>query len=129
MIKYFSQILSKFSVKQRITALIILSILLVIITLGPIIIKTVDPGNKELKTRIDHQDLEIKRLNINLDSANIKIYTLNQTIIQNQEDCTNKVIEREKQITKLIDNIINKKIKLKNYYQTDNFLPEENSEI
>jgi hypothetical protein len=54
MIKYFSQILSKFSIKQRITALIILSIVLVIITLGPIIIKTLDPGTKELKVRIDN---------------------------------------------------------------------------
>ena len=113
MIKYFSQILSKFSVKQRITALIILSIVLIVVTLGPIIIKTLDPGTKQLKVRIDNQDKEIIRLNRNIDTANIKIYSLNQTIIKNQEECTNRVVQREQEITKMIDNMINKKLKTK----------------
>jgi len=136
MIKYFSQILSKFSIKQRITALIILSIVFIIITLGPIIIKTLDPGTKDLKIRIDNQDKEIIRLNKYIDTTNIKIYSLNQTIIQNQEECTNRVVQREQEITKMIDNMINKKLKTKQVtvYNSENnivgsYAPNQSSEI
>jgi hypothetical protein len=51
-----------------------------------------------------------------MDSANIKIYTLNQTIIQNQEECTDRVIEREKEISKMIDKLIKKSIEPKYSY-------------
>ena len=113
MIKYFSQILSKFSVKQRMTALIILCVVLIIVTLGSLLIKTLDPGTKDLKVRIDNQDKEIKRLNTNMDSANNQIYSLNQTIIKNQRECTNQIVQREEEITKMIDDIINKKMMTK----------------
>ena len=115
MIKYFSQILSKFSVKQRMTALIILCVVLIIVTLGSLLIKTLDPSTKELKIRIDNQDNEIKRLNSNMDSANSQIYSLNQTIIKNQRECTNQIVQREQEITKMIDDIINKKLSTKKY--------------
>ena len=97
------------------TALIILCVVLIIVTLGSLLIKTLDPSTKELKIRIDNQDNEIKRLNSNMDSANSQIYSLNQTIIKNQRECTNQIVQREQEITKMIDDIINKKISTKKY--------------
>jgi len=105
------------------TALIILCLVLIIVTLGSLFIKTLNPKTKELKSRIDNQDKEIKRLIGNIDSANIKIYSLNQTIIKNQEECTNRVVQREQEITKMIDNMINKK--LKNKQVTENIKDNE----
>lgn len=91
------------------TALIILCIVLIIVTLGSLFIKTLDPGTKDLKTRIDNQDKEIKRLNSNINSAYQQIYSLNQTIILNQRQCTNQIVQRENEITKIIDDLIHKK--------------------
>jgi TolA-binding protein len=107
MLQYISGILSKFTQKQRITALIILLCSIVILTLGPKIISTLRPDNKEAQLILKRQDTQIKNLSIEIDSCNTKITQLNKQIIQNQQECTNNIIKREQEIWKEIDELEN----------------------
>lgn len=91
MLKYFSQILSKFTQRQRMLVLILLLFGVIIIGIGPKVIKVVTHDDKNLTKRIEEQKLEIDKLNIS-------VIDLNQKIRQSETNCTDKIIEREKYI-------------------------------
>ena len=101
MLKYFSSILSKFTPPQRISVIVLLILAIVTVTLGPFIIKGYRPDNKELRNRMD----QIQKDNIGL---NQRVSSLNTTIIENQQECTNKIVEREKEIISQLDELENK---------------------
>jgi hypothetical protein len=98
MVKYFSGILSKFSPGQRVFVICLMVSALIIVTLGPFIIKGYRPDNKELRIRVDR----IQQDNISL---NNQIYKLNGEIIKNQQECTDRIIIREKEILSQLDQI------------------------
>lgn len=91
MVKYFSSILSKFTPKQRVFVITLLLLALVVVTLGPFIIKGYRPDNLELRKRLT----QIESDNVSL---NKMVSTLNNTVIKNQQECTNMLIDREKDI-------------------------------
>jgi TolA-binding protein len=107
MLQYISGILSKFTQKQRITALILLLISIVIITLVPKWISTLSPDTKESQLILKQQDTHIKNLSNQIDTCNLKITKLNKQIIQNQQECTDNIIKREQEIWKEIDALEN----------------------
>lgn len=98
MIKYFSDILSKFTPGQRVFVISLLLLALVTVTLGPFLIKSFRPDNKELRLRLD----QIQNDNVSLGQKN---YTLNQELINNQQECTNRIVTREKEILSQLDDL------------------------
>jgi len=100
MFKYISEILGKFSMGQRIIALLLLLLTITIISITPSILDAFTQDNTELSEKIEKQSSEIKTLNIEID-------TLNSKIIRNARQCTDDILEREQQIMAEIDRLRN----------------------
>lgn len=98
MFKYISEILGKFSMGQRIVALLLLLLTITIITISPNLIDALTQDNTELDMKIERQKSEIITLTNEVD-------TLKNQIRKNARDCTNEIIEREKEIMKEIDDL------------------------
>lgn len=107
MFKYISEILSKFTQKQRIVALSILLFSIIIISIGPKITESLTYNDEELKTRIQSQTNQILELNKRIDE-------LNYQVINNQKECTNEIVRREAEILDMISEIENYTRKIKN---------------
>jgi hypothetical protein len=91
MIKYFSSILSKFTPRQRVFVIILLTLALITVTLGPFIIRGYRPDNTELRKRIAQKEIDNSKLTN-------EVSTLNGMVIKNQQKCTNMMVDREKEI-------------------------------
>ena len=97
------QILLTLTMKQRMLGLVILVVSSILIFVLPPYFKSVSPETEELKKTILFQQTQIDTLNNNLLFQNQKLVDLNRQIILNQQECTNKVVEREKEIMSIID--------------------------
>ena len=82
MFKYISEILSKFTQRQRIFALLILLLSIIIISVGPKITESLTYNDEELKVRIESQNTQILQLTKRVDE-------LTTQVITNQKECTN----------------------------------------
>lgn len=101
MFKYISEILSKFTQGQRIVALLLLLISIILISIGPKIVETLTYSDEELESRMESQTTQILELNTRLTE-------LNTQIISNQKECTDAIVEREKEIMGEIVNLESK---------------------
>ncbi len=100
MFKYISDILSKFTQTQRVIALIILLSSIIIISIGPKVIELITYNNEELEIKVESQRKLISELSQNVND-------LNETVIKNQKECTNKILQRENEILLIINEIEN----------------------
>jgi len=91
MFKYISEILSQFSMSQRIVALLVVLFSIVIITLGPSFINTITLDEDELWSTINKQKTELQELQN-------ETSRLNKVIRDNQLECTNQIVDREREI-------------------------------
>ena len=107
MFKYISDILSKFTQTQRVIALIILLSSIIIISIGPKVIELITYNNEELEIKVESQRKLISELSQNVND-------LNETVIKNQKECTNKILQRENEILIIINEIENYVKKPKN---------------
>ena len=107
MMQYFTEILKTFSTAQRIWALIILCISVFFITFGSDIIGTLKPDPTQQNLVVQRQKKEIISLNTQLDSLTLKVGYLTQEVINGQSECSNKRIQREKEIITQIDELQN----------------------
>jgi TolA-binding protein len=98
MFKYLAGVLKQFTQSQRILALILLLFTIVSVYIGPKIVEAVTFDGTEMYAKISSQAIEIGNLNKNVDALNIQIR-------QNQIDCTNQIITREKEILKQISDL------------------------
>ena len=98
MFKYLSNILSTITPGQRLIALCVLLLSIVIITLGPNLIDATTKDTEELTTKINLQRVEIKDL-----SDQIK--RLNDQLVSNESECTNRLIDKERRILTVIDEL------------------------
>lgn len=101
------EILSTLTRKQRILGLIILVFATVLIFVLPPYFKSVSPEILELKETISFQQSQIDNMNVTIIVQNEKLGDLNNQIIINQQECTNRIIEREKEIMAIIDEMKN----------------------
>jgi hypothetical protein len=101
------QILSTLTRRQRMTGLIILVIAAIIIFVLPPYFKSVSPETEELKKTISFQQTQIDTLSDNLLFQNRKLVDLNRQIIFNEQECTNRIVEREKEIMIIIEGMKN----------------------
>jgi len=107
MMQYFKDIISLFSITQRLWVLTILCVSTFFITFGSDIIEVLKPDPSQLILVVKRQKNQIITLNTQLDSLSFKIDDLTQEVINGQSQCTNKRIEREKEIITQIDEIMN----------------------
>lgn len=97
------QILSTLTRRQRMTGLVILVIAAILIFVLPPYFKSISPETEVLKGTISFQQGQIDTLNSNLVLQNQKLVELNRQIITNQQECTDRIVEREKEIMSIID--------------------------
>lgn len=114
MFKYISKILSTITPGQRLVALCVLLLSITVITIAPSIINAVTKDNEELNNKINIQRKEIKDLYS-------RIQELNTQIINNESECTNKLINKEKQILQVINELENDLISSKKQYNPHNY--------
>jgi hypothetical protein len=105
MIQYFKEILTTFSITQRIWALIILCISVFFITFGSDIIDAIKPDPTQQNLVVRRQRNQIVSLNTQLDSLTLRVDDLTQEVIDGQSECTRRRIDREKEIIAQIDEI------------------------
>jgi hypothetical protein len=101
------QILSTLTRRQRMTGLIILVLAAIIIFVLPSYFKSISPETEELKKTISFQQTQIDTLSDNLLFQNRKLVDLNRQIIFNEQECTNRIVEREKEIMIIIEGMKN----------------------
>lgn len=101
------QILITLTRRQRMAGLIILVLAAIAIFVLPQYFKSISPETEELKKTISFQQTQIDTLNNNLLFQNRKLVDLNRQIILNQEECTNRIVEREKEIMIIIEGMKN----------------------
>lgn len=97
------QILTTLTRRQRMAGLIILVIAAVLIFVLPPYFKSVSPEIVELKETISFQQSQIDNMNVTIIVQNEKLGDLSNQIIVNQQECTNRIVEREKEIMSIID--------------------------
>jgi hypothetical protein len=105
--QYFKEILTTFSITQRIWALIILCISVFFITFGSDIIDAIKPDPTQQNLVVRRQRNQIVSLNTQLDSLTLRVDDLTQEVIDGQSECTRRRIDREKEIIAQIDEIEN----------------------
>ena len=101
------QILTTLTRRQRMTGLIILVLATIIIFVLPSYFKSISPETEELKKTISFQQTQIDTLNNNLLFQNRRLVDLNRQIIFNEQECTNRIVEREKEIMIIIEGMKN----------------------
>jgi len=101
------QILTTLTRRQRMTGLVILVLAAITIFVLPQYFKSISPETEELKKTISFQQTQIDTLSNNLLFQNRKLVDLNRQIIFNEQECTNKIVEREKEIMIIIEGMKN----------------------
>lgn len=99
MFQNIKDILTTFTPGQRLIALLLLLFSLCIISVGPKIINIMSHDDTLIQKRLDLQ----KEL---IDKQGQEIKKLNDTIIFNQINCTNRLIQRERQLYSMVDDVI-----------------------
>jgi cell division protein FtsB len=98
MFKYISEIIGKISVAQRIWALVFVLVAIVIVTLGPSTLDALSQDNEELEFKVERQRRQIVNLSYEVDSLNV-------LVVKNQRECTDRIIQREKEIYDQIERL------------------------
>jgi hypothetical protein len=132
MFKYISKILAQFSTPQKIVALSMLLVAIIIITLAPSFIASITLDRDELNSEIKRQDNKIKNLEVNVDSLEFKIR-------KNGMECTNQIVLREKEFLEMLEklkgdlrnhnNIEDKIVRLNTTYTENKIYPIGDSSV
>jgi len=119
MFKYISEILAQFSMPQRIIALLVVLLSVIVITLGPSLINSITLDGDELWTTINKQKTQITELQD-------ETFRLNQVIRDNQLECTNQIIDREREILEKLSFLENqmKNVSQRNLMRVDTTQPQ-----
>lgn len=98
MFKYIKEILSQISPTQRLFALIIILFSISLILVGPKIVESLTHSDEEFVAITNRQREQIIELNSELSKLNLEM-------IKNKTECTNLIIEREKEILEMIEDL------------------------
>lgn len=98
MFKYISKILAQFSTPQKIIALSMLLLAIIIISIAPSFISAITLDRDELNTEIERQNGKIKNLEMDVDSLEFKIRA-------SEKECTNEMVFREAEFIKMLDEL------------------------
>ena len=98
MFKYVANILKTISPAQRLIALSIVLLSITLISIGPKIVGSFTQDTEELKAKVELQRTEILQLTARVDE-------LNNQVIDNQRECTNEIVQKEKELLTAIAEI------------------------
>ena len=110
MFKYISEILSQFSTPQKITALSMLLLSIVLISISPSLINAINIDREELNTEIARKNSKIKNLEKQVDVKD-------ELIRSGQSECTNRIVQREIEFISMLEDLkkmIRREEKIKN---------------
>ena len=100
MFNSIADILGKFTPQQRIIALLLVLFTITIVSVGPQLIESLKPVvPEEYAELVEEQNKKIQYLSS-------EIVDLNNKIVEGNQDCTNRIISREKEIAIYIDDLI-----------------------
>jgi len=100
MFNSIADILGKFTPQQRIIALLLVLFTITIVSVGPQLIESLKPVvPEEYAELVEEQNKKIQYLSS-------EIVDLNNKIVEGNQDCTNRIISREKEIAIFIDDLI-----------------------
>jgi uncharacterized protein YoxC len=91
MFKYIAAILKTISPAQRLIALSIVLLSITLILTGPKIVNSMTQDTEELKVKVNIQRTEITNLTV-------RVNELNKQVIDNQRECTNDIISKEREL-------------------------------
>ena len=98
MFKYISEILSQFTKTQRIMALLMVLVAIVIITIAPSLISALESNSDSLKKQIARQNSRIETLENDIDTLNLKL--------RDQEmKCTDEIYSRETEFVQMLEDL------------------------
>ena len=100
MINNIADILGKFTPQQRIIALLLVLFTITIVSVGPQLIESLKPAVPE-----EYQQL-VEEQNKKIQNLSSEIVGLNNKIVEGNIDCTNRIINREREIAIYIDDLI-----------------------
>jgi hypothetical protein len=98
MFKYISKIIAQFSTPQKIIALSMLLLAIIIVSIAPSLISSITLDREELNNEIERQDGKIVKLETDLDSLESKIR-------KNEKECTNQIVSREEEFLMMLDQL------------------------
>lgn len=98
MFKYISKILAQFSTPQKIVALSMLLLSIMIISIAPSFIASITLNRDELNSEIKRQNTKIKNLEIHADSLEYKIR-------KSGIECTNQIVLREEEFLEMLERL------------------------
>ena len=100
MFNSIGEILSKFTPQQRIIALLLVLFTITTISLGPSLIESLTPPPPtEYQAIVEEQNKKIQ-------SLSSEIIRLNDAVVSGNQECTNKIINREREIAIYIEDLI-----------------------
>ena len=98
MFKYIAEILAQFSRTQKVLALLMVLLSVIIISLAPSFINAMTVDCEELKSQIERQDKRIISLEDLVD-------TLDAKIRNDQRECTNEITSREVEFVQMLEEL------------------------
>ena len=99
MLKHVSDILGKITPKQRIIALLMVLFTIIAVIKGPQLIKSLRRVPTEYLELVDAQNKKIQSLSSD-------VMKLNEEVVNQVQSCTRKRIERETEISNMVDELI-----------------------
>lgn len=103
MFNNISEIISKFTQPQRIIALLLVLLSIVVITLGPSLIDNNTKDCGDLEVIVNSQKERIIKNNDEIGVLMGKVSDLQRQVIDNQQECTDNIVNREKEIYNQIE--------------------------
>lgn len=91
MFEYIATILKTISPAQRVIALSIVLLSIILISIGPKIVNSLTQDNEEFKAKVELQRTEIVQLTA-------RVNELTKQVIDNQRECTNDIISKEREL-------------------------------
>lgn len=105
MFNNISEIISKFTQPQRIIALLLVLLSIVVITLGPSLIDNNTKDCGDLEVIVNSQKERIIKNNDEIGVLMGKVSDLQRQVINNQQECTDNIVNREKEIYNQIEQL------------------------
>ena len=99
MFKYIADIIKQFTPQQRILALLMLLLTIIIISVTPNITGAIAKDPIEYKKQIKEREERIDDLELTIDTLDLEIRT-------NQRKCTNEIADRELEFNKMLDDVL-----------------------
>lgn len=103
--KYISEILKQFTHAQKVLALLMLLLSIIMITLGPKMIDSMTTDTSELSAHIVQQDNIIKLQNKRIRNLELTTDSLDTKIRNGERNCTNEITQREAEFIAMLDEL------------------------